>query len=312
MRSWRASPGSRNERRTCRHTDICYESLVQETSWRFQPPPNGKFHNTEIPEGAIRDVYELIGKIASQGERWDIIEHFKGAFSHASGSSHARSSSESWADTDLCSYMSHAAKNAPLFLEAFWEACLELKDQGLAVPSVAMVNSLCERHEIGYILDPPSLVLRDTFSRTSVAVTERPATLAEQANELLHASLERSEQLLSEGRAREAVQESLWVLETVTTAFRGVASADDTVWGKYFNEIVRDLRRVSKGATLERILDWVSALHGYLSSPTGGGVRHGLDLTDGVPIGAAEGRLFCNLIRSFVSYLLSEHERLSS
>jgi len=285
--------------------------LKFDSSWRFQPPPDGAFKNSALPQEMIGEFYELIGKVASQGKRWDVIEHYKGAFAHAAGSSHFWSSSEGWADTDLIATMTHAAKNAPLCIEAFWEACVELKADGLAVPDAAMLNGIFERHSVGYVIVPPNLTTRDSLSHLSVPVLERPETLAEQANELLHVSLERSQELLAEGRAREAVQECLWALETVTTAFRGVTSADGSVRGAYFNEIVRDLRRMSKGASLERVLSWVSALHGYLSSPTGGGVRHGLDLNDGLPIGIGEARLFCNLTRSYVSYLLSEHERLS-
>ena len=54
------------------------------------------------------------------------------------------------------------------------------------------------------------------------------------------------------------------------------------------------------------------ALHGYLSSPTGGGIRHGLDLSDGNPVQINEARLYCNLIRSYITYLSTEHERLRS
>ena len=46
-------------------------------------------------------------------------------------------------------------------------------------------------------------------------------------------------------------------------------------------------------------------------SPTGGGVRHGADLKAGIPMQPNEARLFCNLIRSYISYLMAEHERLS-
>ena len=46
------------------------------------------------------------------------------------------------------------------------------------------------------------------------------------------------------------------------------------------------------------------------SAAPGGGIRHGLDLNEGLLIGPHEARLFCNLIRSYVSYLLGEHERL--
>ena len=49
-------------------------------------------------------------------------------------------------------------------------------------------------------------------------------------------------------------------------------------------------------------------LHGFLSSPTGGGVRHGLDLKDGVARADHEARLYCNLIRSYITYLPEEHD----
>lgn len=51
-------------------------------------------------------------------------------------------------------------------------------------------------------------------------------------------------------------------------------------------------------------------LHGYLSSPTGGGVRHGVDLNEGVALELNEARLCCNLIKSYIGYLIAEHERL--
>jgi hypothetical protein len=280
--------------------------------WRFKPPSDGKYANAAIPQQALRAFDEMIDKIATQGERWDILEHYKGAGCKACGASHSWSSSESWAETDLSNYMRQAAMNAPLFLEAFYDASEELINKGFFAPDATMINEVCETHHIGYVLNPPELAMRESLTVASVAVVERPPTLAEEALELLQQSLQRAEQLQSEGHHREAVQETLWVLESLTTAFRGVAGAGNAVGGKYFNEIVKDLRRLAKGSTLERVLEWVSALHGFLSSPTGGGIRHGLDLNAGIPVGAGESRLFCNLIRSYVSYLLSEHERLRS
>jgi hypothetical protein len=53
------------------------------------------------------------------------------------------------------------------------------------------------------------------------------------------------------------------------------------------------------------------ALHGYLSSPTGGRIRHGADLSGDVEIGRNEARLFCNLIRSYIDFLILEHNRLT-
>ena len=52
------------------------------------------------------------------------------------------------------------------------------------------------------------------------------------------------------------------------------------------------------------------SLHGYLSSPTGGGVRHGVDLNEVRELGISEARLYCNLIRSYLTFLMDEHDRL--
>jgi hypothetical protein len=81
----------------------------------------------------------------------------------------------------------------------------------------------------------------------------------------------------------------------VSTAFQGLEIGDSTVQGKYFNKIVDDLRRHH---SIERVLNWATTLHGYLSSPTGGGVRHGAILKTDMVMLPREGRLFCNLICS--------------
>lgn len=249
-------------------------------SWRFSPPPDGRYHNSTIPQAALGEFGRLIDRVATQGNRWDILEHFKRAFSRAAGQAYVRSSSESWAETDMGSAMSQAAENAPMFLEAFFDACETLLGRGLFAPTAQMINEVCGQHDIGYAIDPPRLLLRE--GRVApVPTPPRIATLAEQANELLQRSLSRSEELLNQGHPREAVQESLWVLETVTTAFRGVDFSGDSVEGRYFNQIVRELRRLARGTTLDRVAEWSDAVHGYLSSPTGGGVRHGLDLKYG-------------------------------
>jgi hypothetical protein len=280
-------------------------------AWRFQPPPDGEFVTSSVPEAAVAETIELIQRVATQGDRQDVLEHFKGCFCNATGSSHVWSSSASWAETDLWHYAREAATNAPLFIEALYDACASFQgsDADLFAPDVTMLNGLLERHGIGYVIRPPRLELRGETGPL-VPVPERPPTLAERSVELLQQSLRRSEDLLGTGHDREAVQESLWLLETVATAFRGLETGTQTVEGRYFNQIVQELRRANLGTTLSRVLDWMTALHGYLSSPTGGGVRHGLDLNEGVTVSDNDARLLCNLVRSYLQYLLVEYQRL--
>jgi hypothetical protein len=79
----------------------------------------------------------------------------------------------------------------------------------------------------------------------------------------------------------------------------------------YFNKIVQDFRKHSPGTTLNQVLDWITTMHGYLSALKGGGIRHGKDIKIGAVTKPHEARLFCNLIRSYIRFLLDEHERLT-
>jgi len=271
-------------------------------AWRFSSPGG-------IGPAACQAFLEYILKMTAQGDRQNILEHFKGFFAAACGTTHYRSSNSSWAQSDLEQMMAAAGENAPLFIEAFHDACETLRQRGLHVPDVGLVNRLLAEHRVPYELQPPRLV--PLSNHQPVAPPERVLSLDETAQRKIHESLELSGQLLAEGRTRPAVQEILWLLETVSTAFQGMATDDGTVQGKYFNKIVGDLRRWRKGQLLEQALAWMTTLHGWLSSPTGGGIRHGADIGGEVDLDPVEARLYCNLIRSYIGYLLAEHERLS-
>jgi hypothetical protein len=106
------------------------------------------------------------------------------------------------------------------------------------------------------------------------------------------------------------VQEILWLLETVSTVFQGIQVGDTTIQGKYFNKIADELRYHRKGQVTEHAITWMKTLHGYLFSPTGGGVRHGGILSADAEMSAHEARLFCNLIRSYLNFLLDEYHSL--
>jgi hypothetical protein len=271
-------------------------------AWRFDSPG-------AVPAGVVREFAALLGKIAAQGNQKGVLEHFKRYFAGAAGTTASYSSSTSWAGADLDDYMNQAAHNAPLFIEAFYDACEALKARDFAVPDVARMNRVLFDCKAGYEIRPPDLI--SGKAQVPIIVPERPSSLDEQAQDIIQKSLKDSEQLLAEGRYRPAVQEILWLLETVSTAFRGIDLGGGTVQGKYFNKIADDLRRHSKGNILDQVLNWTTTLHGYLSSPTGGGIRHGADLKADIVIQPNEARLFCNLIRSYITFLMAEHERLS-
>src|SRR6185503_9778420 len=71
-------------------------------AWRFDSPGH-------IASGVSAEFSRLIGKVASQGDsRQSILEHFKSYFASAAGTTSSWSSSASWAESDLDSYMSDA------------------------------------------------------------------------------------------------------------------------------------------------------------------------------------------------------------
>lgn len=280
--------------------------------WRFEAPPDTEYVLNQIPPDAVAEFVEMVNRLAPQADRWDTIELFKRSFVEAVGSTHWRSSALHFAEHDLRRDASAAAANAPLFIEAFFDACrsFEAEENGRYAPDEARINAVLAKHNIGFEIRGDRLILRGTQPQLVEVGTAATRTLAEQSVQLIQESLQRASELLQQGRGREAVQESLWLLETVTTAFRGLDTQTGSIEGQYFNQIVRELRAGNRGAALDRVLNWAMAVHGYLSSPTGGGVRHGLDLQDGVQVSENEARLFCNLIRSYVGFLLVEYERM--
>ena len=272
--------------------------------WRFDSPG-------EIAPGVIGGFLDLIGRVAGQfSHRQSLYEHFKQHFAGPANKSYWRSSNIDFAEYDLRQYMETAGGNAPLFIEALYDAFEALRHQNpsIAVPDVSRINRVLYENDAGYEISPPNLISRNPHAPIPVPV--HAPSFHRQARDQLEKSLAESERLLAEGRERPAVQEILWLLETVSTAFRGIDVGEGTIKGKYFNKIVDDLRRL-EGGDLKIVLEWITALHGYLSSPTGGGVRHGVDLSANVVIRPNEARLFCNLTRSYIAYLISEHERLT-
>jgi hypothetical protein len=277
--------------------------LEFDPNWRFDSPG-------ELSPSIVNAFGDLIGKIAAQeGDKSQYIyETFKSYFA---GGGTSWSSSDSWAQSDMDNAMTRCSKNAPVFIDAFVSACEALKKQSpaLHVPSIERVNRLLAEGECDFEIRFPNIVPRS--SQAIIAPPERVVSLDEQAHALIDRSLSNSSQFLDEGRYRAAVQEMLWLLETVATAFKGLESEAGTVQGKYFNKIAADLRNHHRGKMLEQVLNWVLVLHGFLSSPTGGGIRHGADLSADSDIAPHEARLMCNLIQSYVVYFLAEHEQLS-
>jgi hypothetical protein len=271
-----------------------------DSQWRFQSP------GTIGPDVREDILVKVIGRVATSVHRQVVLETFKRRFAQAAGKTSSKSSNEGWAESDLRQYMMDAGENAPLFVEALHDGLIDMSHLDAVVPPWTYVNAALASS--GYVIDPPNLIM--SSAPVPIAVPANVPSLDAQANELIQRSLSYSETFLNTGSYRAAVQEILWLLETISTAFQGAEYPEGDITGKYFNRIISDLRRFNRDRTLSRVVDWMENLHGYLSSPGGGGIRHGALLIENVEITESEARLYCDLTRSYISFLLHEHSRL--
>lgn len=265
-----------------------------------------------LAPGVSNAFLQIINRISSKGSTKRILEHFKSYFASAAGETYASSSDVGWAATDLQRHMDAVEANAPLFIDAFYTACEKLRANSpdLPIPDARRINRILAEYDAGYQI--PDLRLIAIRVHQTIEIPAKPRTLDQQGLAITEEALAAADRALGRGDGRQAVQELLWLLETIATAFRGENTGEGTIEGKYFNKIISELRADRQAGHRKQILEWVMALHGFLSSPTGGGVRHGLDLKKGVAVQINEARLYCNLIRSYITYLLEEHERLHS
>lgn len=202
--------------------------------------------------------------------------------------------------------MEASATNAPSFVASFWRGLIDVRERHPrhSIPDEHVINALLSKHGEQYEVRPPVLQRPANTPAPIVAVPDK--SVDEDTKALIEGALSQAEQFLRENKPRQAVQEVLWLLETVSTAFEGREYGQGTVEGKYFNEIVRDLRKHSNGTILAQAGAWMAKLHGFLSSPSGGGVRHGTHIASKVDLKLHEATLYCNLTRSYIGYLLSE------
>jgi hypothetical protein len=203
--------------------------------------------------------------------------------------------------------MENAASNAPVFISAFYTACSEIAERfgSNNAPDVATINRLLEKHKIGYVIDPPKLRLREAVD----VVPVHPTNLLQQAHDKFRNAVERSEQLLPENKGSREPH-----LVVAGVCFYSLCRANGqwgVIEGDYFNAVVKDIQHAEGASTLGTVARWLASLQVYLSGPDQGGIRHGRQLhLEGLrPHDAV---LFCNLTRSYISYLLAEYERLTS
>lgn len=280
-------------------------------AWELTPPLDGTYINSKIPSQALEQCFLLLQKAANRtNDAEEVYYLIRAEFSGAMGHPIYRSSSMYFAPGDAREAMERATENAPVFIAAYYGACKKIKKQfgTKAAPSVPVINRLLELHRLGYVIEPPNLVLRDQVQVVSV----QSASVLDQFQARFQTSIDRSQQLLEENKGDEAVTQIWWLLESMMLLFAGRTMNGHQITGTYFNEVTKHLKRAAGDtAVMGAVGRWLDALQSYLSGPGEAGIRHGRHLhLEGLKRHEAE--LFCNLTRSYISYLLSEYESLLS
>jgi hypothetical protein len=287
--------------------------LTFNPTWRFNPPIDDELHHGTIPPAAVEEFTRLIRMVAVDPVKKAVWEQVKRRFCSVTGESYGPSSSTNFAEYDGQNQMMEASRNAPLFIEAIYDVWTSMAQQATVQlpPGVQVLNTVLAQHGIGYSIAPPDLLVLGVVPQLIDVTLPHTTTLGSTARDVIRNSLETASEHLSRGDGRAAVMESLWLLDSVTTVFSGLQLGEGQVSGIYFNTIINDLRRLQPDTSLPHIMRWMESMYGYLSSPGGGQIRHGMNLSEQVRLNANEARLYCNLTRSFIEFLLSEHERLT-
>lgn len=271
--------------------------------WGFEPAANtDEWYLEEIPVEAARAIERLIHQIADSAESTKAtLEEFGRAFSASVGGSYYGSSDVGWAGTDLNSYLMDARTNPPKFLRTLVEAFNSVRDERTdqEIPEVAHLNKILETHRVGYIIQPDGVL---TLRTDYIGEEDTDVPLLVKARAELESSWDKANDLLVQGKPREALEAIWWVVESMTADFAGAKVAGVQVQGTYFNEVIKDIKKAYPGTVRHRALSLLEQIQHWLSDPKQLGIRHGASAT-AQKVELPEARLIVGLVREYAKYL---------
>lgn len=129
----------------------------------------------QIPNDANTEFFNLVLTIAEGTEHpKGIFEDFKSGFGADSGSSSA-----SWAESDLARAMDAAKGNAARYVASFYTGMEAVRERGIAVPKVEVLNRILAKWEVPLVVEPPNLWLKPGDIEFAASETvEQPSATA--------------------------------------------------------------------------------------------------------------------------------------
>lgn len=113
-------------------------------------------HELKFPMGAtssldnavVNDFLSLMKRVSAPTmSKKQVVEIYKQHLCKVSGDYYAKSSSLDWAESDMSYQASSAAKDAPNFIAAVYEAFEELEQRGAVVPQEQNINQILSNHQ---------------------------------------------------------------------------------------------------------------------------------------------------------------------
>jgi TIR domain-containing protein len=137
---------------------------LQDERWRQHSP-------SSLNDRAWFDLYGSAEAAARAGRhQQDILEEFKWCFSERAWK---KRSCAKDAETDLYRLMREAARNAPVFIAHFAEACSAVREQGYHAPTIRDINEILSRAGAGFQIERDTVVRRDWIANAEYAAWEQ-------------------------------------------------------------------------------------------------------------------------------------------
>lgn len=119
--------------------------LQMENDLRF---PMGA--TSSLDGAVVNDFLSLMKRVSSPIGKQQLLEVYKQHLCKVSGDYYAKSSSLDWAESDMTTQAHNAAKDAPNFIAAVYDAFEELQQRSAVTPQEQHINLLLSNHQQHY------------------------------------------------------------------------------------------------------------------------------------------------------------------
>ncbi|MEL0620392.1 hypothetical protein [Psychrobacter proteolyticus] len=131
-----------------------------------------------LNDNIVDSFISLIRKVSGPIGHQQIVEIFKRHFCKVSNDRYSRSSSLECAESDMVTQAYNAAKDAPNFIAAIYEALEELEHKKTAVPTVQHINQILKNNNANYEIVGDQLI-QNAGSVATPELSESLSTIVE-------------------------------------------------------------------------------------------------------------------------------------